>query len=257
MERISVVVANWKMALSHKGAVEAASALKNLLKSDAGVCDVVVCPSFPSLAAVAETLKTNTKIKVGAQNVHWEEKGSWTGEVSVLQVKPFVTWCIVGHSERRQHFGETDKQVVQKMNLLLKHGIIAIVCMGETAAEREAGQAVAVVTKQARAVLAALTLTSLRQVVLAYEPVWAIGSGVTPEPDEAAEIMLLVRKVAGEFFGADGAQRLRILYGGSVTSETAEQFAAEPGIDGVLVGGFSVRPMQLVDIIQRVQRAQA
>lgn len=248
------------MALSHKGAVEAAGALKKLIKSEAGACEIVVCPSFPSLAAVAETLKASNKIKVGAQNVHWEEKGAWTGEVSVLQLKPFVSWCIVGHSERREHFGETDEHVGQKMNLLLKHGITPIVCVGETRVEHQAGQAAAKVTQQVRQLFAALTVVTVHQIVLAYEPIWAISSNPLSKPDtpdDAAEMMLLIRKIAAEQFGQQAVGRLRIIYGGSVTADTAEQFAAEPGIDGVLVGGASVRPMELGEIIHGVQRAHA
>ena len=256
MERVPLVVGNWKMELSHKGAVEAAAALKKLIKSEAA-CEVVICPSFPSLAAVAEALQGAKRIQVGAQNIHWEERGAWTGEVSVVQIKPFASWCIVGHSERRENFGETDDMVCQKINLLLKHHVSAVVCIGETAAEREAGGAVRKITEQVHRIFKELTLTSLKHVVIAYEPIWAIGSGVMPEPAEAAEILLLLRKIAMDYFGTEGAERLRLLYGGSVTPETAEQFAAEPGIDGVLVGGASVRPLHLADIIKRVQHARA
>lgn len=252
MERLPLVVGNWKMEMSHKAAVDAAVGLKKLLKQESLHVEVVVCPSFPALAAVAEALGTSGKIRVGAQNVHWEEKGAWTGEVSVQGLKPFVDWCIVGHSERREHFGETDEQVLGKIKILLKHGVNAIVCVGETEEERAAGQATMKVTQQVRRIFSQLARTQLSHVVIAYEPIWAVGSGITPVPDEAAELMLLIRKVASEYFEADGAERLRILYGGSVTPETAASFAAEPGIDGMLVGGASVRPLRLVEIIKRV-----
>jgi triosephosphate isomerase len=130
MDRRSLIVGNWKMALSHKAAIEASATLKKLIKTETEGLDLVICPSFPSLAAVADTLKNSQKIQLGAQNVHWEEQGAWTGEVSVLQIKPFVSWCIIGHSERRGNFNETDETVVQKMNLLLKHSITPIICGG-------------------------------------------------------------------------------------------------------------------------------
>lgn len=239
------------MELSHKATLEAAAALKKLIKNKAGHVDVVVCPSFPSLSAVAEIYKNSPDIQVGAQNMHWEERGAWTGEVSVLQIKPYVAWCIIGHSERRQNFGETDEHIVQKMKLLHKHNLTAVVCVGETAAERADGKALAKVTQQVRTFFSEVTVVSLNHLVIAYEPIWAIGTGHTPAPGEAAEIMLLIRKVAVEYFGPEGGQRLRVIYGGSVTPDTVEQFATEPGVDGVLVGGSSVRPLQLADIIRR------
>lgn len=250
------MVANWKMALSHKAALEAAGALKKMIKKDNPV-ETVLCPSFPSLAAVAEVIKSSEKIQVGAQNVHWEEKGAWTGEVSVLQIKPFVRWCIVGHSERREYFGETNEHVITKMGLLLKHGITPVVCVGENRQDHQAGQATQVVAAQVRQLFAALTVITVHQIVLAYEPIWAISSDPLSEPDDpeqAAEIMLLIRKIAVELFGRETVERLRILYGGSVTEKTVEQFMIQPGIDGVLVGGASVRPLQLGDIIARVGR---
>lgn len=252
MERVPLVVANWKMELSHKAAVDAAVTLKRRLTGDRRSAQVVVCPSFPSLADVAAVLKSS-EIALGAQNVHWEERGAWTGEVSVLALKPFVRWCIVGHSERRENFGEQDETVVKKMLLLLKHNIVAVVCIGETADELAAGRAADKVSRQARQVFAALALAQLRQIVIAYEPIWAIGIGSVAQPAEAAEMMLLIRKLAVEQFGQEGAELLRTIYGGSVTAGTVEQFVAEPGIDGVLVGGSSVVPLQLVDIIKRVQ----
>jgi len=252
MDRTPLVVGNWKMAMSHKAALEAAAALKKAIKTEPPAGEVVVCPSFPSLAAVAELLHNSKKIQVGAQNIHWEERGAWTGEVSVVQIKSFAKWCIIGHSERRQHFNETDGMVVQKMNLLLKHGLLPLVCVGETAAERESGHAIPKVTGQVQQIFSALTLTNMKQIVVAYEPIWAIGTGAPAAPADAAEIMLLIRKIAGEYFGPEGAERLRIIYGGSVEADTAGAFAAEPGIDGLLVGGASTRPLQLAEIVAAV-----
>lgn len=239
------------MELSYKGALDVAMGLKKLLKNEAQKVDIVVCPSFPSVMAVADILKTSDKIQVGVQNIHWEEKGAWTGEVSIAQIKPVAKWCIVGHSERRQHFGETDEHVVHKVQLLLKHGLTSIVCVGETAQERADGNAFTKVTQQVRILLNEVSLMDLSHIVIAYEPIWAIGSGHTPLADEAAEIMLLIRKLVSEKFGPEGVERLRVLYGGSVTPDTVVPFVTEPGIDGVLVGGASVRPLQLLEIIQQ------
>lgn len=244
------------MELSHKATTEVVGSLKKLLQDVTLSADVVICPSFPSLAAVAEELKNNQKIQVGAQNVHWEEKGPWTGEVSVVQVSPFATWCIVGHSERRSLVGETDEQVQQKVVLLQRHGITPIVCIGETAEERAQERTVEKITQQVSSLLSGLNRVAISKLVVAYEPIWAIGTGVTLDPNEAAESMLLVRKLVAERFDQEVAERLRVLYGGSVNADNVGTFMAEPGVDGVLVGGSSLRPLEFVNIIKAVQGQQ-
>lgn len=243
------------MELSHKASLETFTATRKLLKNESIDCDIVICPSFPSLADLAKAVPKNQKFQIGAQNIHWEERGAWTGQVSVLQIRPFVTWCIVGHSEQRALTQETEEEVDLKVNLLLKHGIAPIVCVGETADERQAEQTTAKITAQVSTLLARLTRMDMAKVVVAYEPIWAIGSGITPDPAEAAGIMLLIRKLAAERFGSGTAERLRIVYGGSVNVDNVHEFSAEPGVDGVLVGGASVQPTQLARIIKIVQES--
>lgn len=253
MMRKPLVVGNWKMELSHKGSLELARALKKLLKNVAAASDVVICPSFPSLAEVAESLEHTDRLQVGAQNIHGQERGPYTGSVAVGQIAAFVDWCIVGHSEVRQLTNESDEEISQKIKLLLTHGIAPVVCIGESAAERAAGQTVAKVTRQAASILAGVTRTSLSKLVIAYEPIWAIGSGDQPAAQEVAEIAVLIRKLAAARFSREAIERLRFLYGGSVKAGNVAPYVAEPGVDGVLVGGASVHPLEFVEIIKQVQ----
>ncbi len=250
---------NWKMDLSHKAEVEIVRSLKELFK---GVTleqtDVVVCPSFPSLAAVADGLKKNQKIAVGAQTVYWEEHGPVTGMVSVSQISPFVDWCLVGHSEQRAITGETDEQVAARAGLLVRHGITPVVCLGENAEEREADQSVDKVTKQMKVLIGALTRAAIAKIVIAYEPIWAISAnnpGELPEGDEVAGMAVLIRKVAAGRFGSEAAEKLRVIYGGSVNEGNVDQYIEEPGIDGVLPGGASLQPRQFMEIVKKVEAA--
>ncbi|MDP3996970.1 MAG: triose-phosphate isomerase [Candidatus Andersenbacteria bacterium] len=251
-----LVVGNWKMDLSHKAALEVAGAIKKMLAGIYLDVDVVIAPSFTSLPAVATKLAKNEKVQLGAQNVHWEEGGAWTGEVSVSQLTPFARWCIVGHSERRQLVGETDEQVRAKVYVLQKHGLTPIVCVGETADERNRGETVSKITRQATAIFTQQTGVSVSRLVIAYEPIWAIGTGETPDPAEAAQTMLLIRKIAAEKLGAEAAEKIRILYGGSVNAGNAADFVSEPGVDGVLVGGASVKSAEFVNIVKAVEKIE-
>ena len=254
-ERTKLVIGNWKMELSYKGQVELGRSLKILLHGTvADEVQVVVCPSYPVLFEM-RTMFEKSGVVVGAQHVHWEERGPWTGAVSVTQLAPLVEWCIVGHSEQRYLAGITDEQVCLSAHLLLQHGMLPIVCVGETQEERAQDATVRKVTEQVTSLFRKATRTSLRKLVIAYEPVWAIGSGELPDPGETASVMLLVRKLAAERFGGEAAERLRVIYGGSVNPTNAASYVAEPGVDGVLVGGASVHPRQFADIIKIVQGA--
>lgn len=255
MERRPVVIANWKMELSHKASVEAAIAIRKLLKDVRLELDVVLCPSYPALADVNEVIKTSEKLQLGAQNVHWEEKGPWTGEVSVQQLTPLVRWCIVGHSEQRALTQETDEIIERKADLLLRHGITPIICIGESLEERQADQTVEKLTKQMQVFLSKITRVTVSKIVIAYEPIWAIGSGSAAEPDDIAGSMLLLRKLVAERFGNEVAQRLRIIYGGSVNPKTIVPIVNEPGVDGALVGGASLHPLDFVEIVKAIQAA--
>lgn len=260
MEREGLVVGNWKMELSHKGECEVARSLKRLLAGRKVGVEIVVCPSYPSLPAVSELLAGVARVSVGAQDVSPEESGAYTGAVSVGQIAPFAKWCIVGHSEVRARAGVTDEQVQAAASLLLARGISPVVCVGESREERASDRTVARIEEQVTVLLNKLTRTSLTRLVIAYEPIWAISTqspSVLPDPAEAAGIMLLVRKLAAARFGSEAAQRLRILYGGSVTADNVPAFVAEPGVDGVLVGGASVRPRELLQIAQTVADVRA
>jgi len=257
MDRRKLVMGNWKMELSHKAEVEMIRALKELFK---GVIleqtDVVVCPSFPSLSAVAEGLKKNQKMDVGAQTVYWEEKGSVTGMVSISQISSFVTWCLLGHSEQRAITGETDEQVAARAGMLVRHGITPVVCIGETADEREADQSVDKVTKQMKVLISVLTRAAMTKVVVAYEPIWAISSNdpeELPEGDEVAGMAVLIRKLVAGRFGGEVAGKLRVIYGGSVNESNIDNYIQEPGIDGALPGGASLQPRQFVEIVKKVE----
>jgi triosephosphate isomerase len=257
IQRRPLIVGNWKMELSHKAALEVAMSLQKLTRSRDIVCDVVVCPSFPSLSEVSSIFARSGRIAVGAQNIHWEEKGAWTGEVSVIQITGMASYCIVGHSERRELTGENDEEVIQKALLLMRHGLTPIICIGESLEEKKSGRAIEKITSQAEKLFSVLNRVALTKVVIAYEPIWAISShnttGREPDPRDVAEVALLLRKIATSYFDQEAADRLRILYGGRVRPDNTAAFMSEPGIDGVLVGGASLHPMQFVEIIEQVQ----
>ncbi|MBI3421144.1 MAG: triosephosphate isomerase, partial [Candidatus Sungbacteria bacterium] len=182
--------------------------------------------------------------------------GAFTGQVSVSQISAFATWCIVGHSETRVMTGASDELVAQKAELLLRHGITPIVCIGETEDERRADETVAKISRQIHSLLAVLPRVAFLKTVIAYEPIWAIGTGFTPQPDDVAEIMLLIRKMTQYRFDSQAAQRLRILYGGSVKPENVAQYVGGPYADGVLVGGASVHAGQFMQIAKVVSSSR-
>lgn len=252
-----LVVGNWKMELSFKGEIALAKSLSTQLESDEISAEVVICPSFTSLSAIQELLKTNPKVALGAQGVHWEEKGASTGQISVNHLNSLVTWCIVGHSEQREITHVTDELVMVQANLLLRHGIQPIICMGETAEEKSADKTLDKISNQLEVILSQLNRVTLTKTVIAYEPLWAIGSGETPDPDSVSEIVLLIRKLIASRFDQEIAERVRILYGGSVKPDNAAEYVGGPSANGVLVGGASVHSMQFVDIIKNVQRKVA
>ena len=257
-ERTPLVVGNWKMELSHKGELELGRALKRQLLDARPGIEVVVCPSHPSLSAINAVFGQEGLVAIGAQSVSAHERGAITGAVSVLQIAPFARWCIVGHSETRAALGLNDDAVQQIVALLLAHGLLPLVCLGESRKEREADATVQKLTAQMGVILNKLTRTSLTKVVIVYEPIWAISAQepeILPDPAEVAGTMLLLRKLAAERFGSEAADRLRMLYGGSVSPENAGDFAREPGIDGVLVGSASLHPRRFVDIIRAVEDA--
>jgi len=208
----------------------------------------VVCPPFTSLMALSEALN-GTGIGLGAQDLHWEEKGAFTGQIAPNMVKEFCSYVIIGHSERRAYFGETDETVNKKVHAALKAGLTPIVCVGETLDQYESGLTSEVVRRQINAGLAGIDSAIAAQIVVAYEPVWAIGTGKASSAENANGVHAkAIRPVLSELFGESNAQAIRILYGGSVTAANAAEFFAQSDIDGALVGGASLKVDEFVAI---------
>ena len=245
--RTPFVAGNWKMNKTVAEARELISVMGPELKDIQGV-EKVVCPPFVSLVAVANLLG-GTDIGLGAQNMLWEEKGAFTGEVAPNMVKEFCKYVILGHSERRTYFGETDETVNKKVLAAQKHSLIAIVCVGETLEENKAGRTAEVVRRQTIEGLKGVDAAYAPSLVIAYEPVWAIGTGLASSGENAETVHRdVIRATLTEMFGAETAQSIRILYGGSVTGANAAEFFAQPDIDGALVGGASLKVDDFVAI---------
>lgn len=249
MARKPVVAGNWKM---NKTAGEAKALIAAMLPrlQEIGSIERMVFPVYTALPAVAEALQ-GTDIVVGAQNLHWEESGAFTGEIAPAMVKEFCTHVIIGHSERRTYFGETDETVNKRVKAALAAGIKPIVCVGETLEEREAGKTAEVVHRQVVEGLKELDAAAAADLIIAYEPVWAIGTGMAATPEDANAVLAdTLRPALAEVLGADAAAGMRILYGGSVKPGNARPFFEQPEIDGALVGGASLRPDDFIAIAE-------
>ncbi len=237
--RKPIIAGNWKM---HKTVAETAELVSQLKAAAAGVTEVevVVCPPFTALAKAVEAA-SGSSIAVGAQDMYWEEKGAFTGEVSPTMLKEVgCKYVILGHSERRQFFGETNETVNRKVKAAYQYGLLPIVCVGELLEEREAGQTESVVKAQTENSLAGLTPGQVKQLVVAYEPVWAIGTGKTASKEDAQQVIGFIRQVLAGMYGQDQADAVRIQYGGSVKADNIAELMAQPDIDGALVGGASL-----------------
>ncbi|MBN1566278.1 MAG: triose-phosphate isomerase [Acidobacteria bacterium] len=245
--RKAVIAGNWKM---HKTNGEARLLARAIKAGSAGVshCEVVMAPPFTALAAVAEELK-GTPLILAAQNVHWEAKGAFTGEISIPMLKDVgCGMVVIGHSERRQYFGETDASVNRRVRAVLESSLKPIICIGETLAERESGNHHSVVAQQLAGGLDSLTRRDLLRIILAYEPVWAIGTGRTASPETAQEMHGMIREWLSGRFGEE-AQTVRILYGGSVKPDNIDALMLQPDIDGALVGGACLEAESFLRII--------
>lgn len=253
MARRPMIAANWKMHKTHLEAIRDVQKLSYLLdRADADRVEVVVCPAFTALRPV-QTLLEGDRLPylLGAQDVHHEEQGAFTGEVSPGMLEALkVAYVIVGHSERRALFGETDETVSRKLRAIFAHGMTPILCVGETLDQREAGGTADRVGSQIRKALANVVVEDVRRLVVAYEPVWAIGTGRTPEPSDAGEVIATIRATVADLHSASAAQAVRCLYGGSVTPGNIRGFMAHPEIDGALVGGASLDPEDLALIVK-------
>ena len=246
-----IVAGNWKMNTTIEEAADLASAMVDGLEPVEGV-EKLVCPPFVSLAAVAEVLNGST-VAVGAQNMYHEAEGAFTGEISPAMLAPVCRFVVLGHSERRQLFGETDGLVNLKVQAAMRVGLRPIVCVGEHLNEREAGRAEQVVEDQVRASL--LGVTDSEGVVVAYEPVWAIGTGMAATPEIAGAMMSHIRAILVSLYGAGRASDVPLLYGGSVNPGNAEAFMEQADVNGALVGGASLDPASFVSIARSVAGA--
>jgi len=212
-------------------------------------CEIVICPPFTNLAAAVGAVR-GSNIRVGAQNIAWAKEGAFTGEISGPMLNAVgATHAIIGHSERRQYFGETDETVLKRTQAALEFGLTPIVCVGELLAERESGKTEAVLTAQFQKGIAGLTEQQFAKIIIAYEPVWAIGTGKTATPEIAADAHKVIRAQVRQKFGADAAGAVRILYGGSVKPDNVKSLMAQPDIDGSLVGGASLEAASFASIV--------
>lgn len=248
MLRKPLIAANWKM---YKTPVQAQEFTKHFLPLVANHerDEIVLCPSFTSLSVVVAAV-TGSGVGVGAQNMYSADEGAFTGETSPVMLKAIgVSHVILGHSERRQYFAETDETINKKLKLALRHGLVPIVCVGEVLAEREGGKTNEVLLRQTRGVLAGIEGAQAAPIVIAYEPVWAIGTGKTATPQIASEAHGVIRGEVAQLLGGEVADAMRILYGGSVKPENASALMAEEEIDGALVGGASLDPQSFGKIV--------
>jgi triosephosphate isomerase (TIM) len=248
MPRKPLIAANWKM---YKTPAQAQEFFKGFLSLVANHSrdEIVICPSFTSIS-VAIAAATGSGVAIGAQNMHFADEGAYTGETSPLMLKAIgATHVILGHSERRQYFAETDELINKKLKSALAHKLVPIVCVGEVLAEREANKTNEVLVRQTRGVLAEITAAEATPIVIAYEPVWAIGTGKTATPQIASEAHAVIRAEVAKILGAQAADAIRILYGGSVKPDNATALMSEVEIDGALVGGASLDPQSFAKIV--------
>ncbi|HAH06758.1 MAG TPA: triose-phosphate isomerase [Elusimicrobia bacterium] len=253
-QRRPLIAGNWKMNLCLKGSVALVRALADGLSKPFEGPEILVVPPFTALSVVSEALK-GSPIQLGGQNLHWEEKGAFTGEISPEHLKDAgCTHVLIGHSERRQYFGETDATVNKRLKAALKAGLVPVVCIGETLAERESQKTYRVLETQTTGALQGLQAADLKTLVIAYEPVWAIGTGKNATPEQAQEVHLFIRKLLAHLSSETIAREVRIIYGGSVKPDNIELLAAQEDIDGALVGGASLSAESFIKIVNGVKK---
>jgi triosephosphate isomerase len=244
-----LLAGNWKM---NKNIAESVELAVSLAKNLSGIVDkdILIAPPFTSLSEVSKVVKA-TNIALGAQNMHFEKSGAFTGEISADMLKSAgCTHVILGHSERRQYFGETDQLINKKIQAALAAGLIPVVCVGETLPQREAGQTLTVVETQVKGCLQSISSEQVLNIVLAYEPVWAIGTGKTATPAQAQEVHAHIRQILSGLYGATVADKIRVLYGGSVTPDNSKELMGQKDIDGALVGGASLKADAFTKIVK-------
>ena len=247
-----IIAGNWKMNMTPCEAEEAVKKTAALTEGKDG-CEVVLCVPFIDIPAAVNAAK-GTNVKIGAQNVHFEEKGAFTGEVSAkMLVESGIEYVIVGHSERRQYFGETDETVNKRTKAALNAGLKVIMCLGEVLEERQAGITSEIVSMQTKLDLAGISDEHIKNVIIAYEPVWAIGTGLTATPDQAEEVCCLIRKVVEGLYGKETADGMTIQYGGSMNDKNAADLLGKYNVDGGLIGGASLVPEKFASIVEAAQ----
>ena len=250
--RNKFIAGNWKMNTTRS---EAAALLQQLLQGTTEIrkTTILVAPPFTNLQAASELLQ-NSKIQLGAQNMFHQDKGAYTGEISPLMLKDLnCAYVIIGHSERREHFRETNQEINLKLQAALRHELLPILCVGESLKNRERRQTLGVIEYQLRNGLVGLTSGQMERFTIAYEPVWAIGTGKAATPADALEVHSFIRALLAEMFGSETAENIRIQYGGSVTGENIESFIREKEIDGALVGGASLKADSFLKIIRAAE----
>jgi triosephosphate isomerase len=251
--RRPIIVGNWKMHKTTAEAVDLVKALRSAV-ADVAEVDIGVAPAFTALGTVAEALR-GSAIFVAAQNMHWEAQGAYTGEVSAAMLTDVgCRRVIIGHSERRQYFGETDATVNQKLTAALNAQLDPIVCVGETLDQRDRNMTFSVLEQQIRRGLAEITAENMPRVVIAYEPIWAIGTGTTATPDQAQEVHAFLRHLVGTLYGKTLADQVRIQYGGSVNAGNVQALMQQPDVDGALVGGASLEAASFAQIVSFQRR---
>jgi triosephosphate isomerase len=250
--RVPMIAGNWKMNTTVSEAVELVNEMRHGLDEIANV-DKVICPPFISLATVRELIK-GSSIKLGAQNLYFEEKGAYTGEISPLMLAELCEFVIIGHSERRQYFKETGEIVNKKVRAALRVKLKPILCIGESLEENEAGRTEKVIAEQLRSSLAGIDFVN--GLIIAYEPIWAIGTGRAATGEQANETIGFIRQNIARLYNKDIAQEMRLLYGGSVTADNAAEFVNQPEIDGALVGGASLKAGQFLSIVKQTSKIE-
>ena len=246
--RKAVIAGNWKMNKTPAEAKELIAAIAPLVK-DAG-CEVIACTPFVDLSAAQEAAQ-GTNIQIGAENCHWEKSGAYTGEISAEMLSSMgVNIVIIGHSERRQYFGETDVTVQKRVRAALDAGLTVILCVGETLEQREQGITSELVAMQTKIALGGVTAEELKRIIIAYEPVWAIGTGKTATAEQANEVCHTIREVIAGLYGKEAADAFTIQYGGSMNAGNAAELLAQPDVDGGLIGGASLKPNDFATIVK-------
>jgi triosephosphate isomerase (TIM) len=246
--RKPIIAGNWKMFKTVSEAVSFLNEVKS--KAEVNGVESVVCAPFTALSALVQAAK-GTSLRIGAQNLHWEDNGAYTGEISGVMLKDLgVNYVIIGHSERRAYFAETNETVNKKMHAAFKHGLTPIVCVGEKLEEREAGQTKQVCKAQTEAAFQGLSNEQAAQVVIAYEPIWAIGTGKSSTAEDAQDVIGYIRSLVADLYDSEIAQSVRIQYGGSVKPNNISEYMAQKDIDGALVGGASLEPSSFIQLVE-------